>query len=102
MLLDKLAVTDPDDRDACDEHSLSRGRDTDKVAGVGRLHGIPRHHAVFLLHVPDRDPQIREPGGERYEMFLVALKPGDDLLPIETAVVGRDETLNAVGVFVVP
>jgi hypothetical protein len=36
MLLDKLAVTDPGDRDACDEHSRSRGRDTDKVAGACR------------------------------------------------------------------
>ena len=102
MLLDKLAVTDPGDRDARDAHSPSRGRDTDKVACVGSLHGKPRHDAVFLLHVSDRDPQIREPGGERYEVFLVALKPGDDLRRIETSVVGRDEAFDAAGVFVVP
>jgi len=59
--------------------------------------------AVFLLQDDfDRDPYIRERGGNRDEVLLVALNPGDELRRIETAVVGRDEALDAADVLVVP
>jgi hypothetical protein len=102
MRLDNLAVTNPDDRDARDAHSLSLGWDIAKGACVGRLHELPRRDAVFLLQDDfDRDPHIRERGGDRDEVLLVALNPRDEVRRIETAVVGRDEALDAAGVFVV-
>jgi hypothetical protein len=56
---------------------------------------------AFLLHVTDGDLQVRESGGHGREVFLVALETGDDLRPIETAVVPRDEALDAADVLVV-
>jgi hypothetical protein len=103
MLLDKLAVPDPGDRGARDAHALARGRDLAEGAGVGRLHDPPRRDAVCLPQDDvDRDPQIREGGGDRDEVVLVALNPGDELRRIEPAVGGRDEALDAAGVFAVP
>jgi hypothetical protein len=46
---------------------------------------------------------VSEPSTPKGEVqLLVAFYPGDELLRIEPAVVGRDEALDAADVFVVP